>query len=78
MYIVPVVVGPSGGGIKALRFGLKKKIENNELLDETIAIMQRTVLMDSESIISLYLRVAFDSFAVRFTFIFSECLFACL
>ena len=27
---------------------------------------------------SMYLRVAFDSFAVRFTFIFSEGLFACL
>ena len=26
----------------------------------------------------MYLRVAFDSFAVRFTFIFSECLFTCL
>ena len=27
---------------------------------------------------SMYLRVAFDSFAVRFTFVFSEGLFACL
>ena len=26
----------------------------------------------------MYLRVAFDSFAVRFTFIFSECLFTYL
>ena len=51
MYIVPVVVGALGGGIKALRFDLKKNFENNELLDEIIAIMQRTVLMDSESII---------------------------
>ena len=32
----------------------------------------------SQNKISMYLRVAFDSFAVRFTFIFSECLFACL
>ena len=29
-------------------------------------------------IISMYLKVAFDSFSVRFTFIFSECLlFTC-
>ena len=51
VYVVPVVVGALGGGIKALRFDLKKRFENNELLDEIIAMMQRTVLMDSESII---------------------------
>ena len=28
--------------------------------------------------ISMYLRVAFDSFSVRFTFVFSEGLLACL
>ena len=27
---------------------------------------------------SMHLRAAFDSFAVRFTFILSECLFTCL
>ena len=27
---------------------------------------------------SMYFRVAFDNFAVRFTFIFRECLFVCL
>ena len=51
IYVVPVVVRALGGGIKALRFDLKKIFENNELLDEIIAMMQRTVLMDSESII---------------------------
>ena len=50
-YIVPVVVGALGGGIKGLRFDLKKIFENNELLDKIIVMMQRTVLMDSESII---------------------------
>ena len=39
-----------GGDIKALRFNLKKFFEN-KLLDEIIAMMQRTVLMDSKSII---------------------------
>ena len=51
VYVVPVVVGVLGGGIKALRFDLKKIFENNELLDKIIAMMQRTVLMGSESII---------------------------
>ena len=32
VYVVPVVVGALGGGIKALRFDLKKIFENNELL----------------------------------------------
>ena len=51
IYVVPFVVRALGGGIKALRFDLKKIFENNELLGEIIAMMQRTVLMDSESII---------------------------
>ena len=32
-----------------MRFDLKKIFENNELLDEIIAMMQRAVLMKSES-----------------------------
>ena len=42
-------MGALGGGIKALRFDVKKIFENNELLDEIIAMMQRAVLMKSES-----------------------------
>ena len=44
-------MGALGGGIKALRFDLKNFFENNGLLEEIIAIMQRAVLMDGESII---------------------------
>ena len=51
VYVDPVVVEALGDGIRALRFDLKKVFENNELLDETIAMIQRTVLMGSESII---------------------------
>ena len=51
VYIVPVVVGALGGGIKVLRFDLKKIFENNELLQKIIAMIQKTILMDSESII---------------------------
>ena len=43
VYVVPVVEAALGGGIKALRFDLKKIFENNELLDEIISMMQRTV-----------------------------------
>ena len=50
-YFLIVLVGALGGGIKALRFDLKNFFENNGLLEEIIAIMQRAVLMDGESII---------------------------
>ena len=50
VYVVPVVIGALGGGIKALKADLKKLFNDNEL-DETVALMQRTVLMDSESLI---------------------------
>ena len=50
IYVVPVVVGTLCGGIKALKVDLKKIFNNNELLDEVVAVMQKTVLMDSESI----------------------------
>ena len=50
IYVVPVVVGALGGGIKALKVDLKK-IFNNELLEEVVAVMQKTVLMNTESII---------------------------
>ena len=48
--VLPVVIGALGGGIKTLRKDLKKVFHNNELLDEVVATMQKTVLMDSESI----------------------------
>ena len=51
MYVLPVVIGALGGGIETLRKDLKKVFHNNELLDEVIAMMQKMVLMDSESII---------------------------
>ena len=48
--MVPVVVGAFGGGIKVLKVDLKKIFDNNKQLDEVVAVMQKTVLMDSESI----------------------------
>ena len=48
--MVPVVFGALGGGIKAFKVNLKKIFGNNELLHEVVAMMQKTVLMDSESI----------------------------
>ena len=51
IYVVPVVVSALGGDIKALKVNLKKIFDNNKLLEEVVAVMQKTVLMDSESIV---------------------------
>ena len=49
--MVPAVVGALGGGIKMLKVDLKKIFNNNELLEEVVAVMQKTVLIDRESIV---------------------------
>ena len=51
IYVVPVVVGALGGGIKALKVDLKKIFDNNKLLEGVVAVMQKAVLVDSESIV---------------------------
>ena len=51
VYVLPVVICVLGGSIKTLRKDLKKMFHNNELSDKVVATMQKTVLMDSESII---------------------------
>ena len=49
--MVPVVVGALGGYIKELKVDLRKIIASTELVDKVAAMMQKTVLMDSECII---------------------------
>ena len=49
IYVAPVIFGAMGSGIKVLKVNLKI-FDNNELLHEVVAMMQKTVLMDSESI----------------------------
>ena len=51
IYVVPVVVGELGGGIEVLKVDLKRIFQNNKLFVEVVAMMQKTALMDSESII---------------------------
>ena len=47
----PSCSGSFGWWYQSDEIRLEKDFENDELLDEIIAMMQRTVLMDSESII---------------------------
>ena len=50
IYVVPIVVGALGDRIKVLKVSLKKIFNNNKLLEKVVAVMQKTVVMDSESI----------------------------
>ena len=45
VYVVPVVVGLLGGGIKELKVDLRKILVNNELIGKVVVMMQKTVLM---------------------------------
>ena len=49
--VVPVIIGALGGGMKMLKTELKTVFNDQELVDKIAGEMQRTVLMDSESII---------------------------
>ena len=49
--MISVIVGALGSGIKVLKFDLKKIFDNNELLEEMVAVMQKTVLINNERIV---------------------------
>ena len=49
--VVPMIIGALGGGMKMLKTELKTVFNDQELVDKIAGEMQRTVLMDSESII---------------------------
>ena len=49
--MVPVIISALGGGMKMLKTKLKAAFNYQELVDKIAGEMQRTVLMDSESII---------------------------
>ena len=49
--VIPVIIGAPGGGMKRFRTELKKMFQKNEHIDKIACEMQRTVLIDSESIV---------------------------
>ena len=48
--VVPVIIRALGGGMKMFKTELKMVFNDQELVDKIAGEMQRTVLMDSESI----------------------------
>ena len=49
--MIPVVIGALGGGIKKTISELSRLITKRDVVLRTVSEMQKTILMDSESII---------------------------
>ena len=49
--VIPVIIGALGGGMKMLKTELKTVFNDQELVDKIADEMQKTVSMDSESVI---------------------------
>ena len=51
IYVIPVVIGALGGGIKEVIHEVKKIFKQDDLSEKIVGEMQRTILMDGETII---------------------------
>ena len=51
IYVISVVIGDLGGGIKEAILEVKKIFKKDDLSEKIVGEMKRTVLMDSETII---------------------------
>ena len=49
--VVPIVIGALGGGMKQATIDIEKILTNTALREKTVCEMQKTILMDSETII---------------------------
>lgn len=49
--VVPIVIGALGGGMKQATIDIAKILTNTALREKTVCEMQKTILMDSETII---------------------------
>ena len=51
IYVISVVIGDLGGGIKEAILEVKKIFKKDDLSEKIVGEMERTVLMDSETVI---------------------------
>ena len=51
IYVISVVLGELGGGIKEAILEVKKIFKKDDLSEKIVGEMERTVLMDSETVI---------------------------
>ena len=49
--IIPIIIGALGGGMKKTTNELSKLLAKHELVVKTAAEMQKTILMDSETLL---------------------------
>ena len=50
-YVTPVAIGALGGGIKEVIHEVKKILKQDDLSEKIVGKMQKTILMDGETII---------------------------
>ena len=51
IYVIPVVLGAPGGGIKEAIHEVKKIFKQDDLSEKIVGEMQRTILMDGQTVI---------------------------
>ena len=73
IYVIPAVIGALGGSIKEAIHEVKKIFKHNDLSEKIVGEMQRTVLLDGETIVRKML-----SGLVQTDFIFNIILFIIL
>ena len=49
--VVPLIIGALGGGMRQIAKDLGMIFENNDVKQKTICEMQKTILMDSETMV---------------------------
>ena len=49
--VVPLIIGALGGGMRQITKDLGMIFENNNIKQKTICEMQKTILMDSETMV---------------------------
>ena len=49
--VVPLIIGALGGGMRQIAKDLGMIFENNDIKQKTICEMQKTILMDSETMV---------------------------
>ena len=69
IYVIPVVTGALGGGIKEAIHEVKKIFKKDDLNEKIVGEIQRTILMDGERIIRKYCQDLFKPMFYRFIYI---------
>ena len=62
---MPLIIGALGGGMRQIAKDLGMIFENNDIKQKTICEMQKTILMDSETMVRKCCLVSFKTWMNR-------------